>query len=136
MIIMFRGNKYVRTVIDADKFLTDCHNTFRVCSKRAYKGKTDKGIPAGTTFDLQVMVDDSESYYDKNGNLIENNLLEIFQATIPGHDYASSTIKKGDVVALGKLMEEISYYIDFNLILRFDGITKLQPPKNEGGNRQ
>lgn len=130
---MFRGNRYVKMLIDGEQIKKDGRNTFRVCSKRYFKGKIEKNIPAGTTFDLQVMFDDSTPLYDKNGVLQDNNLYETFSVTIPGHDFASSEIKKGDAVALGAFMPDISYYIDYNLILRFDGIAKIPSNKGQGG---
>lgn len=129
---MFKGTKYVRTLIDGEQIKKDGRNTFRVCSKRYFKGKPEKNIPAGTTFDLQVMFDDSSPVYDKNGNIQENNLYETFQVTIPGHDFSSSDIQKGDAVALGNFLPEISYYIDYSLILRYESILKIQQGKNNG----
>ena len=74
---MFKGTKYVRTLIDGEQIKNDGRNIFRVCSKRYFKGKPEKNIASGTTFDLQVMYDESQPAYDKNGNLMENNLYNI-----------------------------------------------------------
>lgn len=128
---MFKGTKYVRTLIDGEQIKNDGRNIFRVCSKRYFKGKPEKNIASGTTFDLQVMYDESQPAYDKNGNLMENNLYETFQVTIPGHEFATSDIQKGDAVALGNFLPDISYYIDFSLILRYDNITKIQQGKGQ-----
>lgn len=122
---MFRGSKYVKQVIDAKQMLADFGNTFMVVSGKPFKGKPESGLAAGSSFTLQVMKDDSAPTYNKQGELIENNLFETFDVTIPGLAYPSD-IKKGDKVRLGNFMPEVSYYIDFKLILRFDGITKLQ----------
>lgn len=122
---MFRGSKYVKQVIDAKQMLADFGNTFMVVSGKPFKGKPESGLAAGSSFTLQVMKDDSAPTYNKQGELIENNLFETFDVTIPGLSYPSD-IKKGDKVRLGNFMPEVSYYIDFKLILRFDGITKLQ----------
>ena len=122
---MFKGHRYVKQVIDANQMLADFGNTFMVVSSKASKGKPESGLPAGTTFTLQVMKDDSAPRYDKEGKLQDNNLFESFDVTIPGLSYPSD-ITKGDKVRLGNFMPEVSYYIDFKLILRFDGITKLQ----------
>lgn len=122
---MFKGHRYVKQVIDANQMLTDFGNTFMVVSSKASKGKPESGLPAGTTFTLQVMKDDSIPLYDKDGNLKDNNLFESFDVTIPGLPYPND-FKKGDKVRLGNFMPEVSYYIEYKLILRFDGITKLQ----------
>lgn len=122
---MFKGSKYVHQVIDAQQMLTDFGNTFMVVSSKPFKGKPEKGLAAGSSFTLQVMKDDSAPRYDKDGQLKDNNLFESFDVTIPGLAYPSD-IRKGDKVRLGNFMSEVSYYIDFKLILRFDGISKLQ----------
>lgn len=134
---MFKAMRYVRTLIDGEQIKQDGRNTFRVCSVSEYKGKPEKNIPAGTTFDLQVMYDDSAPTYDKDGKEQENNLYEMLRVTIPGHNFATNDIKKGDAVALGAFMPEISYYINYSLILRYDGIQKLQQGKgqNAGGTK-
>ena len=122
---MFRGSKYVRQVIDAKHMLADFGNTFMVVSSKPFKGKPEKGLAAGSSFTLQVMKDESAPKYGKDGQLQDNNLFESFDVTIPGLAYPSD-IRKGDKVRLGNFMPEVSYFIDFKLILRFDGITKLQ----------
>ena len=122
---MFKGSKYVHQVIDVKQMLADFGNTFMVVSSKPFKGKTEKGLAAGSSFTLQVMKDDSAPRYDKDGQLQDNNLFESFDVTIPGLAYPSD-IRKGDKVRLGNFMPEVSYFIDFKLILRFDGITKLQ----------
>lgn len=122
---MFKGSKYVHQVIDAQQMLTDFGNTFMVVSSKPFKGKPEKGLAAGSSFTLQVMKDDSAPTYNKEGQLQDNNLFETFDVTIPGLTYPSD-IRKGDKVRLGNFMPEVSYFIDFKLILRFDGITKLQ----------
>lgn len=122
---MFRGSKYVHQVIDAKQMLEDFGNTFMVVSGKPFKGKPEKGLEAGSTFTLQVMKDDSAPTYNKQGELLDNNLFETFEVTIPGMPYPSD-IRKGDKVRLGNFMPEVSYYIEYKLILRFDGISKLQ----------
>lgn len=130
---MFKASKYVRTVIDVEQMLKDFDNVFLVVSTRSYQGKPEQNLAPGATFTLQVLKDMSEVQIDKKTNLpIENNLMEQFQVTIPGLPYPSD-IKKGDYVRLGKFMPEVSYYINFNLILRFGEIVKVQPNKPQSG---
>ena len=129
---MFRANKYVRTVIDADKMLEDFGNKFHVVSTREYKGKPESNLPAGTIFGLQIMHDQSPVKVNpKTGQEVENNLFEILEVTVPGYPYPNE-IKKGDYVSLANFMPEVSYYIDFKPILRFAQITKLQRNSNGG----
>lgn len=123
---MFKSNRYVKTLIDADGMLKDFGNDFLVVSVREYKGKVEKGLPSGACFTLQVLHDTSPVEAGK-----ENNLMEQFEVTVPGARYPSD-IKRGDHVRLGKFMPESSYFIKFNLILRFAEIQKIQ--QNGGTN--
>lgn len=122
---MLRATRYVEQVLHIEQMLQDFGNRFMVISSKEYKGKVESGIPAGTTFTLQVMEDKSQPILDKKTNKpVENNRFETFQATIPGLKYPTN-IEKGDFVSLGKFLPDISYYIDYNLILRFGEIKKL-----------
>lgn len=123
---MFKPNKYVETLIHADEMLKDFSNDFLVISTREYKGKPEKGLPSGASFTLQVLHDASPVAAGK-----ENNLMEQFEVTVPGARFPSD-IKRGDHVRLGKFMPEASYFIKFNLILRFAEIQKIQ--QNGGTN--
>lgn len=130
---MFKASKYIRTVIDAEQMLKDFDNVFMVVSIRPYQGKPEQNLAPGATFTLQVMKDNSEVQIDKKTNLpMENNLMEQFQVTIPGQP-CPSDIKRGDYVRLGKFMPEVSYFINYSLILRFGEIVKVQPNKPQSG---
>lgn len=130
---MFKASRYTKTLILADEMLKDFSNTFRVTSVRAYKGSLEHNLPAGTTFGLQITVDNSETKYDKETHQpIENNLYETIDVTIPGYKYPGE-IQRGDFVAIRGFMPDVSYYIDHKLILRFEGIQKLQRA-NSGSN--
>lgn len=120
-LFMFKTNKYITTLINADEMLKDFGNDFLVVSVREYKGKPEKGLPSGASFTLQVLHDASPVEAGK-----ENNLMEQFEVTVPGAKYPSD-IKRGDHVRLGKFMPEASYYIKYSLILRFGEIQKIQP---------
>ena len=131
---MIKANNYVRTVIDADAMLKDFGNKFRVVASRAYNGKAESNIPAGTTFTLQVLEDHAAPQIDKETGLPkDNNVFETFDVTIPGCQYPSGIVK-GDFVSLGKFLPEISYYIKYNMILRFGEIRKItKNPSTVGG---
>lgn len=133
---MLKATRYIEQVIHADKMLNDFGNRFMVISSKEYRGKPESGIPAGTTFTLQVMEDKAPPMIDKKTNRpMDNNVFETIQVTIPGLQYPTSLVK-GDFVALYKFLPEISYYIDYNLILRFGEIKKIaksSQSQNAGG---
>ncbi len=118
---MLKISPYVRTVIDMVAFLKDTHNRFRMVSQKPYDG-TEKGNGIGTNCVLQVLTDDRDPGRDKDGNPLDNNVLENFNVTILcGQPHVPH--KKGDIVSLEGFIPEKSYYIDHNPILRFAGIT-------------
>ena len=110
---------YVQIVVMGDQFLKDTGNVFRVVNKRPYTDKKGK-LPDGVTLTLQVTQDLSDRPPEKS--LVYEN----FDATaLPGtHDV---DLKKGDFCALEGFRPDVSYYIDFNYILRFDNVKKLVP---------
>ncbi len=135
---MIKNNhRYIKTIVNGEEFLNDTRNKYRVVGQREYKGKPDKNIPAGATVTLQIIEDHSEPIIDKaTGRIKDNNVFETFDATIIGVTYPLP-FNKGDYVALEDFKEEISYYINFNLILRFGGIKLLKAvnmQNNGGGN--
>lgn len=136
-IYMINATKYTKIMILADDMLRDFGNRFVVVASRAYKGKEDDGIPAGSTFTLQVLEDHAAPIIDKKTNMpMDNNVYQTFDVTIPGLKYPSGLVK-GDIVSLGKFLPEISYYINYNLILRFGEIKKIQKTQSasaSGGN--
>lgn len=127
------GYRYVKTVVDGDKILNDFGNQFRVVAQKPYKGNPEKGLAAGATVTLQIIRDNSAPIIDKTtGKPKDNNVFETFDATIIGATYPLP-LNKGDYVALSNFMADVSYYIDFNFILRFGAIKKLQPtPQPQG----
>lgn len=120
--------RYVQTNILMDKFLKDTRNEYRVVGQREYKGKPEANLDPGTTFTLMIMHDDSEPIKDKKtGVQKDSNVFESFDATVPGCKYPAP-YKKGDFVRLDGFMENASFYVDFNFILRFSKIEKIAPP--------
>lgn len=113
-------------VINMDRFLIDTENAFRVIRVTPYNGKPEDNIPAGTSFNLQVLKDNSTPRINKKTGLpVDDNVGENFEVTVPGHTFPSA-IKKGDLVALEDFLPDISYYFDRTLILRFGGIRLLK----------
>lgn len=130
------GYRYVKNVVDGDRMLKDLGNQFRLVGQKPYKGNPEKGLAAGTTVTLQIICDNSAPIIDKTtGKPKDNNVFETFDATIIGATYPLPLVK-GDYVALGNFRADISYYIDFNFILRFGAIKKLQPMPQAQGQSQ
>lgn len=122
--------RYSVTKINIDQFFRDTLNEYLVVSQRPYRGKTDLDgkiiIEPGANITLQVITDISEPVIDKKtGEIKENNELETFEVTIEGCQYPLP-LKKGDKVSLGDFDEENSYYINYNLILRFRKIKLIE----------
>lgn len=122
--------RYSVTKINIDQFFRDTLNEYLVVSQRPYRGKTDLDgkiiIEPGANITLQIIRDISEPIIDKKtGEIKENNELETFEVTIEGCQYPLP-LKKGDKVSLGDFDEENSYYINFNLILRFRKIKLIE----------
>lgn len=122
--------RYLFTKIDIERLLKDTLNEYLFVSQRPYKGKKDNEgnviIEPGANITLQVITDISEPVIDKKtGEIKENNELETFEVTIEGCQYPLP-FKKGDKVSLGDFDEENSYYINYNLILRFRKIKLIE----------
>ena len=124
-----RSYRYIKHVIDAQKLLEDFDNRFLLVSQRRYNGKIVDGkviTPEGVTVTVQILTDRSEPVIDKTtGEIMDNNVYETFDATIIGASYPLP-LKKGDIVSLFNFETDNSYYVDFNLILRFKGIKKVE----------
>lgn len=122
--------RYVKNVIEIEKFLEDTGNRYLLISQRYFKGKYNaKGeceIQEGVTVGLQILEDNSEKIIDKNtGEEKPDNTLETFEVTIVGVKYPLD-IKKGSIVQLSGFIPEFSYYINYSFILRFTGIEEIE----------
>lgn len=121
------GYRYIKTIIDIEKFLSDTSNMYMLVGQRPYKGKMDdKGnvlIDTGVTVTLQIIDDNSEPIV-KAGVTQEDNRLENFEVTIVGANYPLD-LKKGDCVYLEDFKSDISYYINYTFVLRFGNINKV-----------
>lgn len=117
---------YVTTVIEGEQLKTDFANRFRFVNQKRYKGKPEQNLEPGVIATLMVVEDHSPKKVDKKtGRELENQVYETFEVTIPGKEYPLP-LKKGDFVALGNFMPEVSYFIDHNLILRYDDIYEIK----------
>lgn len=111
--------KYQKNLVLGDEFLKDTGNIFRVVTQRAYvdkRGRLDDGI----LFTLQITQDNGKYEVGE-----DNMIMETFDVYVlcGSHDVG---LKKGDYCSLHDFMPDVSYYIDFNYILRFRNIEKIE----------
>lgn len=126
------GYRYTQALVLGEDFLKATANRYRFVSQRPSKGNSEKGTEAGVTGTFQIVEDNSEPVIDKvTGLEQDNNVLETFDATILGATYPLP-YKKGDFVALENFEQSLSYYINFNFILRFRGIKLLKSANPQG----
>lgn len=119
-------NKFVKTVIDMDTFLKNTGNKYKVVSQNPFMDNSGKAGSKGTTFTLLILEDSTDYGIDKRtGIQKDNNVFETFDVTILDGTTRHITLKKGDLVSLEGFIPELSYAIDFNLILRFRTIRKI-----------
>lgn len=128
------GYRYVKMCIEIEKFLKDTGNKYRLISQRYFKGKIKENgeivIPEGVTLGLQILEDNSEPVIDKNtGEQKPDNVLETFEVTIVGAQYPLP-IKKWSMVRLYDFMPEVSFYINYNFILRFGRVEEIKEGKD------
>ena len=128
---MFRNIKYAKMHIDGDKMVKDHNNHYRLVNQREYRGKPESGLKPGVTVSLQVLEDRADPGKDKSGQPLENNLYEIIEVTLPGVAYPLP-FHKGDEVSIFGFLSEVSYFIDYNFILRFSEIKPYAPGQGNG----
>ena len=125
---MLNINPYVQTIINWSAMNHDWGGNYIFVSQRPYRGKPEAALAPGVTVTLQIRSDSYDHGMDKTGRPRDNNALETFSATIIGCNYPLP-FSKGDLVQLDGFMPEVSYYIDFSPILRFQKIAKVQLPQ-------
>ena len=128
------GYRYVKNIIEIDKFLKDTGNRYMLISQRRFKGKNNESgeceIPEGTTLGLQILEDHSEPIIDKKTGLPKpDNTLETFEVTVFGAQYPLP-INKGSKVRLYDFIPEYSYYINYNFIFRFGRVEEIKDNKD------
>jgi hypothetical protein len=125
-------NKFVKTVIEMETFLKNTGNRYKVVSQRPYMDHSGKAGSKGATFTLLILEDSTDYGIDsRTGIQRDNNVYETFDVTILDGITHHGNLKKGDMVSLHGFIGDLSYAIDFNLILRFSSIQKI----NERGNK-
>lgn len=117
---------FIETKIKADTILEATGNKFKVVSVRDYSDKHGK-LPDGYSLTLKVLHDHYDYGLDKNGNPRESNEDQNFDVTVLNRH---AKLKKGNYIALKDFNADNSYYIDFNLILRFNDYEKIDTKRN------
>lgn len=118
---------YVKTVIEWEKIAEATGNKYRVVSVRDYTDRNGE-LRDGFTLTLMVLEDNYDYGVDKNGVERENNVFQNFDVTVLNRDKRPV---KGDLVSLEGFLPDYSYYIDYNLILRFENFEILKEKNNE-----
>ena len=116
---------FTKTVIEIDKFLQNTGNHFRVVTQRPYRDRKGS-LPDGVTLTLMVLEDKTDYGLDKEtGEPRDNNVFQTFDVTICCGNNRPD-LKKGDVVSLKGFMPDNSFAFDYNMILRFKEVQKIE----------
>lgn len=115
---------FTETKFKAEDFLANTHNMYRLVSQRPYVSKKEPDVK-GITLTLLIAKDDTDYGNDKKTGLKrDNNTLNTFDVTIlNGKDHIN--VQKGDYVRLIDFIQEKSFIIGFDLILRFKDVEKI-----------
>lgn len=115
---------YVETKFNAEKFLINTENIFRVVFQRPYVSKKDPN-EKGVTLTLQITRDNTDYGNDKTtDHKRDDNVLNTFDVTVlNGKEHIE--VRKGEYVRLIDFIHEKSFVIGFDLILRFKDVEKI-----------
>ena len=135
---MNNQGKFVETLIRADELAKVTGNCYMVLSTRPYEGKDD--IPNGITLNLLIEHDNApEGFYGvkKDGSPREGVLYQNITVTVCNgrKDEDMKAIHAGDHVALYDFDADHSYYINYDLILRYKNFKKVGNSDNEAKDR-
>lgn len=126
---MNNQSKFAVTVIKNDLLEKITGNRYRVLATKPYAGKGD--LPPGVTVDLLIQEDNApEGFYGVKEDGItprEGVLFQNMRVTIANGEPAKTlaNLKVGDEIRLLDFDQDHSYYIDFNLILRYRNYEKI-----------
>lgn len=119
---------FTETNFKAAEFLENTGNRYRLVAQRPYVSKKDP-TENGVTITLSITKDNTDYGQDKKtGFPRDNNILNTFDATILNNKDRID-IEKGDYVKLGDFIQEKSFVIGFDLILRFGSVEKIDVQK-------
>ena len=135
---MNNQTKFTETLIKADELAKVTGNKYRVLSTRPYEGKND--LPNGITMELLIMEDHAPAGYygmKKDGSPREGVIYQNLTVTIANgeKDKMMKEIHAGDEIALYDLDQDHSYFINYELILRFRKYKKINEKDNHENNK-
>lgn len=117
---------FMKTIIDWDKMVSFWGNEFYYVSETEYHDSKGK-LPDGVVVTLRIIKDDGDyGVSKKTGKPFQNNLGQNFDVTIL-NGKTSTDFKYEDKVTLIGFDQENSYAVNFDLLLRFKDIKKVQP---------
>lgn len=120
---------FTETQFNAEEFLNNTGNVFRLVSQRPYVSKKDPN-EKGITLTLQITKDNTDYGVDKKtGFKRDNNILNTFDVTVL-NNREHLDIQKGEYLSLVDFIPEKSFVIGFDLILRFRDADKVNVKKN------
>lgn len=123
---MFNSTGYVKTLFDAEAFLRDTENQYRLVSQRPFTDSNGKVGRKGTVATLMIMHDHADHGVDKaTGRRRDNNVFQTFDVTILTGE-TILPVEKGEIISLTGYRPDCSYVIDYSVILRFDGYEKAE----------
>ncbi|GAB3067216.1 hypothetical protein ACFOU0_00360 [Salinicoccus sesuvii] len=119
---------FTETKFKADEFLTNTNNLYRLVTQRPYISKKDPN-ESGVTLTLSITKDITDYGVDKKSGLKrDNNVLNTFDVTVLNNK-TSIEVQKGEYVQLINFIPEKSFVIEFDLILRFEDVEKVNVNK-------
>lgn len=115
---------FTETRFKADTFLKNTGNTFRLVSQRPYASKKDP-TESGVTITLLIVKDNTDYGNDKKtGFKRDDNTMNTFDVTVI-NSKDRIDVQKGEYVQLIDFIQEKSFVIGFDLILRFRDVEKI-----------
>ncbi|MEK3936937.1 MULTISPECIES: hypothetical protein [Sporosarcina] len=115
---------FTETKFKAEEFLKNTGNMYRLVSQRPYISKKDPD-EKGITLTLSITKDETEYGIDKKtGMKRDNNILNTFDVTVL-NGKERIEVSKGEYVRLIDFINEKSFVIGFDLILRFKNVEKI-----------
>ena len=116
---------FTKSIFDVEKFFQATQNQYCVVASHTYVDKKGR-LPDGMTYTLQIIKDNFDYGVDKKGMKRDNNIMQTFDVTVLNRN---NVAHKGDYISLVGYVEEYSFVIGFDIILRFQDIKILQRAK-------
>lgn len=122
---------YTKTTFDDQKFKANTSNQFILVSQRPYNSKKNLQ-DVGVSLTLQVAKDDGDYGVDKKtGMKRDNNVLNTFDVTIL-NNVQRLDAQKGDIIRLGELLDDKTFIIGFDIILRYKNVQVIKRAAKQG----